>query len=335
MTIETKFKKAHGSLFPLLAWGIILTVGTALSGQNSPSSSPSMNPNSPGAQSAPTNMERQTMPPDNDVTRRDVVDMDHFLDSHPEVAEQLRRDPSLIDNQRWVAAHPELQEYLNKHPQVANEFRSNPNQFMRDEDRLDRNDITRRDVVDMDRFLDKHPEIAEQLRRDPSLIDNHKWVAAHPALQDYLHEHPQIADSFRSNPNQFMRDEDRYEHQEADNHYGYNDRERDHDRDMDRDRQNDRDRGELTNFGHFLGSHNSLATELQRDPSLANNQEYRSSHPELDEYLKAHPGMNQQLAANPQAVMTSNWVLQNGTSTGSGVKPATSATPKPKVNPNQ
>jgi hypothetical protein len=346
MTIETKFKKARGSLFPLLAWGIILTTGTALSGQTQPSNSGSTNSNMPATQSAAPGMERQTMPPHNDnITRRDIVDMDHLLDSHPEAAEQLRKDPSLIDNRQWVSAHPELQDYLQKHPQIADAFRSNPNQFMHDEDRMDRNDISRRDVADMDRFLDSHPEIAEQLRKDPSLIDNNKWVAAHPALQDYLQKHPQIADVFRSNPNQFMRDEDRYEHQDADNHYGYNDRDRDHDRDIDRDRDrdrdmegdrdHDRDRGELTSFGRFLGGHSSLAADLQRDPSLANNQEYRTSHPELDEYLKAHPAMNQQLATNPQGVMTSNWVQQNGVSTGSGVKTGTPETPKTKANPNQ
>jgi hypothetical protein len=334
MTIETKFKKARGSLFPLLAWGIILTTATALSGQNAPSSSGSTNSNMPVTQSGAPGMERQTMPPNNnDITRRDIVDMDNFLDSHPEVAEQLRKDPSLIDNRQWVSAHPALQDYLQKHPQIADAFRSNPNQFMHDEDRMDRNDISRRDVADMDRFLDSHPEIAEQLRKDPSLVDNHKWVAAHPALQDYLQKHPQIADAFRSNPNQFMRDEDRYEHQEADNRWANNDRDRDHDRDMDRD--HDRDHGELTSFGHFLGDHSSVAADLQRDPSLANNQEYRTSHPEFDEYLKAHPAMNQQLEANPQGVMTSNWVQQNGVSTGSGVKTGTPETPKTKPNPNQ
>lgn len=391
MTIETKSWKARGSLFLLLAWGIILSVA-ASSAQNS-----SMTPASPNSGSP--NAQQQTRQPGDDITRRDVADMDHFLDSHPEVAEQLRKDPSLIDNNRWVSAHPELQnylqehpqiadafrsnpnqfmhdedrtdrnditrrdvvdmdrfldshpevanqlrrdpslidnrrwvsdhpelqDYLQKHPQIADEFRSNPNQFMRDEDRLDRNDISRRDVVDMDRFLDSHPEIAEQLRKDPSVVDNNKWVAAHPALQDYLQKHPQVADAIRSNPNQFMQDENRYEHQDADNRYPGNDR----------DRDNDRNRGELTNFGHFLGGHSSMAADLQRDPSLANSQEYRSSHPELNEYLKAHPDMNQQLAQNPQGVMTSNWVQQNGTTNGTTAKPATTVTPKAKENPNQ
>ena len=290
-----------------------------------------------------------TLPPqyqDNDTTRQEIADMDRFLDSHPEIAEQLRKDPSLIDNREWVTNHPALQEYLQKHPNVREEFKENPNAFMRREDRYegqeeragdrdrdrdrDRgrdNDMTRRQVAEMDRFLDSHREIAEQLRKDPSLIDNREWVANHPALQDYLQKHPEVREEIKENPNAFMRQEDRYERSEND---------RDHDRGMrtgdrdERSRYGDDDNGrEMASFGQFLGAHSSMAAELSKDPSLANNKEYLASHPELDAYLKAHPMMSQQLAANPQSVMNSNWIQQqNGTTV---VKPAT---PKEKP-PNQ
>ena len=189
------------------------------------------------------------------------------------------------------------------------------------------NDTTRQEIADMDRFLDTHPEIAEQLRKDPSLIDNREWVANHPALQDYLQKHPEVREEIKENPNAFMRQEDRYERSEND---------RDHDRGMrtgdrdERSRYGDDDNGrEMASFGQFLGAHSSMAAELSKDPSLANNKEYLASHPELDAYLKAHPMMSQQLAANPQAVMNSNWMQQqNGTTV---VKPAT---PKEKP-PNQ
>jgi hypothetical protein len=328
--IDTKLN-APGSLFLLLAWGIILSLATTLSAQNVPSAQGGSNTS--GSTTTSSIPQTRTMPSDDNITRRDVSDMDRFLDSHPEVAEQLRKDPSLIDNQKWVSGHPALQDYLKDHPEVAQAFRSNPNAFMHDENRYDRDDISRRDLADMDRFLDKHPEIAEQLRKDPSLIDNHKWVSAHPALQDYLKDHPEVSEAVRSNPNAFMHDENRYDRQEAENQYGYNDRDRNRYNDRDRDRFNDRDRGEMTNFGHFLGEHGSVAEELQKDPSLANNQEYRSSHPELDEYLKAHPAMSQQLAANPQAVMSSSLVQSNGNAAaGTTAKPMM---PKPKSNPNQ
>jgi hypothetical protein len=315
IAIKTK-SCARAALAPLLAAALLFSVGTTIArGQtNQPMQPvpPTANPTNP----MPVGPTPRPTPPD-DITRREIAEMNQFLDAHPEIAEQLRKDPSLIDNRKWVSDHPGLQEYLQNHPVVAQAFRENPNLFMRDEERYDqRDDISRRDVEEMGHFLNGHPEIAEQLRKDPSLIDNRQWVANHPALQEYLQTHPQVADAFRAHPDAFMRDEDRYDH---------------HDDRIGARVGDERNRGELTSFGQFLGGHSSLAAELSGDPSLANNKEYLATHPELDEYLKTHPAMSQQLAENPQAVMNSNWVQQNG---GFNPKPV-GPTPKPKSGPNQ
>src|SRR5271167_3295763 len=39
-----------------------------------------------------------------------------YFDSHPDVARKLAKDPTLIDNQQFVDAHPDLHEYLHNHP---------------------------------------------------------------------------------------------------------------------------------------------------------------------------------------------------------------------------
>jgi phage-related protein len=274
---------------------------------------PDTAPNPP-ERAEPVGPDRQgptTIPRDRDITERDIADMDHFLDHHPEIAEQLRRDPSLIDNQKFVANHPELQEYLQMHPSVRKEFDENPNAFMHAENRYDRrqeerghydNGVTREELASMDHFLDKHPEIAEQLRKDPSLIDNRRFVADHPALQEYLQSHPRVSAEFHEYPNVFMHDEERYDRREdnqrADTagYYGH-----DHDRDHDRDF----DRREVSSFGEFLRGHSTTADALSGNPSLANNREFLETHPDLREYLQAHPGMQRQLSTNPQGVMTS------------------------------
>jgi hypothetical protein len=321
---------ARASLAPLLALGMF-SAATVANAQdtpgtmNPPASTPSGAqpvgpaprwPNSPNPPNAPN----PPNVPDN-ITHRDVAEMNQFLDSHPEVAEQLRKDPSLIDNRRWVSDHPELRTYLRDHPQAADAFRAHPDLFMHDEERYNRQegdrDISRRDIDEMGHFLNGHPEIAEQLRKDPSLIDNRTWVANHPALQEYMQTHPQVADAFRAHPDAFMRDEDRH----------------DYDGRITASNRDERNRGELTAFGQFLGTHYSVASELSGDPSLANNKEYLASHPELDEYLKAHPVVTQQLAENPQAVMASNSVLQNGF-TAKPVGPTKRPTPS-TPNPNQ
>jgi len=339
--MATKTKRfSRSSLAPVLAsllsLAMLLSLGIAASAQTM-QPAPAPTPNQPAA-NPPAQEPNQpaAAPSRDDITHRQVAEMDRFLDSHPEIAEQLRKDPSLIDNRRWVGDHPALREYLQKHPGVADAFRDHPDAFMRDENRYerteadryqdrdrdrDRNNISRRDVTEMDHFLDGHPEIAEQLRKDPSMIDNRQWVSNHPALQEYLKTHPQVADSFRDHPDQFMRDENRYERTEGDrDHYS-----------RIGERGDQRNREELTNFGQFLGGHSGVAAELSNDPSLASNKEYLSSHPELDEYLKAHPAMSQQLSENPQAVMSSNLVQQGG---GFSAKPA-SPTAKPKSTPNQ
>jgi phage-related protein len=251
-----------------------------------------------------------------DTTVTELANIDRFLDSHREVAEQLRKDPSLINNATWVGQHPQLQEFLQTHPGVREEFRENPNAFMRQEERFDQreddrddHDTTRRELASMDRFLDSHKEVAEQLRKDPSLIDNRQWVENHPALQQYLQSHPEVREEFRENPNAFMQAEMRYDQRE--------------------DQRNNNASGEMAGFSKFLGGHSTIAEQLSKDPSLANNKEFLANHPELGEFLKTHPGVTQQLATNPQAVMSSTSATQ-----ASGMTTKTS-TPKVKVDPNR
>jgi len=231
-----------------------------------------------------------------DITRGELGKMDAFMDSHPEIAEQLRKDPSLVDNKQFVEHHPALQEYLANHPEVREEYKENPNGFMRQEQRFDRSedsaqrrggDVTRGELASMDRFMDSHPEIAEQLRKDPSLVDNKQFVQHHPALQEYLGNHPEVREEYKENPNGFMRQEQRF------------------DRSEDSAMRGDVNRGQVSSFHEFLEGHDKIAGELSKNPSLATNQEYLENHPALHEYLQAHPQVHQELRENPQAFVTS------------------------------
>src|SRR5216110_3453387 len=71
--------------------GLLLWASTAAYGQSMPATS-----------GVPTH-------DDHDTKGWQIADMDRFLDSHPEVAEQLRKDPSLIRNEEFVENHPALQ----------------------------------------------------------------------------------------------------------------------------------------------------------------------------------------------------------------------------------
>ena len=232
---------------------------------------------------------------DRDMTRGELVNMDRFLDSHPEIAEQLRKNPSLVNNEEFVENHPAFQQFLANHPGVREEFKENPNAFMNQEQNFDQReaqatrdrDMTRGELVNMDRFLDSHPEIAEQLRKNPSLVNKKEFVENHPALQQFLTQHPGVREEFKENPNGFMGQVQSF------------------DRSQDFAKRRDRDvtGRELSSFNEFLGGHNNIASELSKNPSLANNQEYLENHPALRDYLKAHPRVHEELTENPQSFL--------------------------------
>src|SRR5580704_17013459 len=128
------------------------------------------------AQSRPVQDDRPVA--DNDTTRAELTRFDQFLDSHREIAEQLRKDPSLANNPEFLNTHPALQTFMQDQPGVRTEMKEDPTRFMPEEDAFNRgedrtgNDARRQQLADFHQFLDVHREVAEQLRRDPSLADN-------------------------------------------------------------------------------------------------------------------------------------------------------------------
>jgi hypothetical protein len=260
---------------------------------------------------------------DTDLNRQQLAAFDQFLDGHPELAEQIRQDPSLVNNQEFLQNHADLQHYLQQHPEVREGLVQNPNAVMHQEQRFDQRedrdrdrhdpDVTRRELANMDAFMDSHPEIAEQLRKDPSLVNDKQFVANHPALEQFLAEHPGVREEYRENPNAFMRQENRF------------DRREDYTR-----RDRDVTGGELSSFHEFLEGHGSISTELSKNPSLANNQEYVENHPELREYLKAHPKVHEELGENPQSFITSAQRFESTQKTTPKPMPRPTTEPKMK-----
>jgi len=239
---------------------------------------------------------REDQARDRDVTHGELANMDRFMDSHPEIAERLRKDPSLVNDKKFEQDHPALQQFLADHPGVREEYKENPNAFMHQEERFDRRedqardrDVTHGELANMDRFMDSHPEIAERLRKDPSLVNDKKFEQDHPALQQFLADHPGVREEYKENPNAFMHQEERFDQRQDSAMRG------DH----------DFNRGGLSSFNEFLENHNDIAVELSKNPSLANNEEYVENHPALQDYLKAHPQVHQELSENPQTFLQS------------------------------
>jgi|SRR6516225_3940676 hypothetical protein len=291
---------------------------------------------------APVQYQNTQSAHDSDITRQELALFDQFLDSHREIAEQVRQNPSLVNDAQFVKNHPPLQTFMQQHPSVREELKENPTAFMHEEAGYDRREDQRmRDErVRFDRFLDSHREIGEQLRKNPKLINDEAYVKGNPELQTYLQDHPEFREAVTKDPDAFMRrdDNDRYARNDNDardrDARADNDRDRnarrdndnpDHDRDAradnDRDRDTRRDndnryrqgeandhdrdarRDELANFDRYLDSHRETAEQLRKHPSLVNNDEFVKSHPSLQTYLQQHPEVRSQLKQNPNAFM--------------------------------
>lgn len=44
--------------------------------------------------------------------------LDHFIDSRPDLRNQLQHNPDLIYNKGWRARHPDLESFMHEHPNI-------------------------------------------------------------------------------------------------------------------------------------------------------------------------------------------------------------------------
>jgi hypothetical protein len=264
---------------------------------------------------------------DRPAGRRDEAELNQFMNSHREIAEQVRKNPSLINDRDFVRNHPALQTFLQQNPGIRDEMRQNPNAFNREEqssesanfakardaDLRDRGtdppdrDNNRADLAQFNKFLDSHREIAEQVRKDPSLLNNREFVQNHAALQAYLQNDSGLRQDLRQDPNAFMREENRF-----DREGNGGDRDNSHQH--------------MADFGGFLGGHSDIAKDVSKDPSVVKNHEYMQQHPELDAYLNAHPDVRDEWMMNPSRFVKGAQQFSTGGSMAGGVSTTGSGT---------
>lgn len=283
--------------------------------------------NGQGSATAQENANREN--PNPDLNQHQVTLMDQFFDDHPKIEKQLEKNPSLINNDRFVDHNRDLSRFLNEHPEVRAEFAENPDYFMHRENRFegsaaDRDrmngaatgsvranaqgsataqenagqanpnpDLNQHQVGLMDQFLDDHAGIEKQLEKNPSLINNDKYVDNHKDLNRFLNQHPEVREEFAENPNYFMHRENAFEGTARD---------RNADRDADRGtyRDNDRDAAEMHKF---LEKHKDIAKDLDRDPGRASDKRYLSHHKDLRRFFDQHEHARAEFAQNPHDFM--------------------------------
>jgi hypothetical protein len=146
---------------------------------------------------------------DTDPNRRQLASFDRFLDEHRETAEQLRRDPSLVNNQQFVQRHPALQAYLQEHQGVREQLAQNPNTFMRDEHWYDRHEGLDRgqamQAAGFREFLSGHTNISHDLAVNPAKANDPDYQRSHPEFKAYLSAHPEVQTALNHDPQNFMK----------------------------------------------------------------------------------------------------------------------------------
>ena len=153
-----------------------------------------------------------------DRDARNVANFDRFLDGHREISEQVRKDPSLLDNRDFVRDHPALQTYLQDNPGVRDQLRQDPNAFMRQEDAYNRDSNMRdRDpkhdhMADFGGWLGNHPDIQKDVSRDPNCVKDHRYVENHAELDAYLNAHPDLRAELMADPQNFVHGAQQYGH---------------------------------------------------------------------------------------------------------------------------
>jgi hypothetical protein len=304
----------------------------------------------PQDQQAAQSQDRQGGQAD-DITRRDLARFDQFLDGKPELGQELRKTPSLVDDPQFLQSNPELKTYLQDHPSVKQEISEHPDQFMkyaydyaRDKNLRDRDaggqvsggqNAGGQNAGGQNGNRDAGGQNAGgQNAGGQDRNADRREDANRTELQNFsrfLDDHREIAEQVRKDPRLLDREDFVHNHPALQtflqDHPGVRDQIREHpdafmheeeafNRDSsmrDRDPMHDH----IADFGGFLRNHSDIRNDLSRDPSKVKDQSYLENHAELNAYLTAHPDVRSELMANPQTFVHGA-AQYGGSSSGSG-----------------
>src|SRR5437762_3563380 len=82
-------------------------------------SAPAHNMQQPAAQQAGAN-----------DTAQKFENFDNFLDSHPQIAKELAKNPALANDEKYLHSHPQLAQFLEAHGGVKRELSEHPGRFI-------------------------------------------------------------------------------------------------------------------------------------------------------------------------------------------------------------
>src|SRR5439155_17086570 len=80
----------------------------------------------PSQQFAPARMNQEAGQRGMNATTEELQNFDDFLDSHPQIAKDLSKNPALANDEKYLQSHPQFAEFLKAHGGVQRELSENP-----------------------------------------------------------------------------------------------------------------------------------------------------------------------------------------------------------------
>jgi hypothetical protein len=114
----------------------------------------------------------------------------------PALTRDIRRNPNLLSDPKFLARHPRFARYMQAHPEAApyltGEWSGWSHPGMRPPDSDDPRDFSR--------WLHEHPDVRGQLAADPKMAVNPEFLQQHREWAEYLNQHQRLRYRFQ-NPN--------------------------------------------------------------------------------------------------------------------------------------
>ena len=136
-----------------------------------------------------------------------TANFERFLDNHPNVAADFARNPALANDSQYIAKHPAFSAFLESHPIVREQLHESPGTFASENGHykwMRPEPATSSVWTDKQGYLMQHQDVAHDVEANPALLDDQKYVAAHPGLQEYMDHHPDLREQLRLHPAGFL-----------------------------------------------------------------------------------------------------------------------------------
>ncbi|HZQ70750.1 MAG TPA: hypothetical protein VFA68_19640 [Terriglobales bacterium] len=117
----------------------------------------SISPKALAAQDTPTPTSPAPADTDNDNDHGRATSykqFDHALRKDPQMAEELKKNPSLMNDPGYLEKHPGLKKYMDTHPDMAKAAKSNPERLL--------GSVHRAQVKQQRQTREHHPEHTKQ-----------------------------------------------------------------------------------------------------------------------------------------------------------------------------